>query len=103
MFVAYDRGQPVGYQVGELFLEKRAQDDNRNCETGLAKFDAFVERSHGKPPNALADERVSDAHGSMSIRVGLDDGHDLAGRWQIAFDAREVMGERREIDGGVGG
>jgi hypothetical protein len=39
----------------------------------------------------------------MSVRIGLDDRHDFATGGQVALDAREIMGECREIDGGVGG
>jgi hypothetical protein len=69
----------------------------------LAECDPFVERGDGKLSDALAGKRLSDLNRSMSVRIGLDDRHDLAARRQVALDAREIVGKCREIDGGVGG
>jgi hypothetical protein len=69
----------------------------------LAECDTFIERGYGKPLDALARKRPSDFHRSMSVRIGLDDRHDLAVRGEVSLDARKVMGKGREIDAGVGG
>ena len=46
-------------------------------ERVLAECDTFVERGHGKPPDALLGKRLSGLHSAMPVRIGLDDRHDL--------------------------
>jgi len=101
--IADNRGEPVSNQVRYLFLEERSQNDDRGSDACLAKRDSFVEGGDGKLPHALLSKRLSNLNRPMSIRIGLDDRHDFATGGQVALDAREIMGECREIDGGVGG
>ena len=101
--IADNRGQPVRDQICQLLVEECSQHDDGSRETGLTECDPFLKRGDGKPSDPLACKGVSNLNGSMPIGIGLDDGHDLAAGREIALDAREIVGECREIDSGVGG
>ena len=55
--VAYDRGQSVGEEILELFLEDRSQDDDRHLDAGLPKCNPFSSREDGKAGDAMPYQR----------------------------------------------
>ena len=75
----------------------------QSCGVKPGERDPFVEGGDGKLFDALLGKRLSNLNRPVPIGIGLDDGHYFAAGRQVALDAREIMGEGREIDGGVGG
>ncbi len=84
--IAYHRGQSVRHQVGDLFLEERAENEDRRGEACLAEFAPFSQGGDGKSLDSLSGKRLRDSDSAMPIGIGFDDRQDLAGGGQIPGD-----------------
>ena len=88
--------------VGNLFREQRAQDQNRRLNAGLPQGDAFLQRDDGHAPCAVADQRLRGLDRAVSIGIRLDDCHDLTAGRKKPAELSQIMNEGRKVDGGTG-
>lgn len=99
----HDRREVVGDEVWDLLREQGPKHYDGSLNASCAQDESFVERRDAEAGDTEALERLSDLDRPVAIAVGLDDGYDLAGGRHSAANLRDVVGQRRQIDGGNNG
>jgi hypothetical protein len=92
----------MGQESRDLFVEQVDQDENVGRDAGFTQGQRFFHGRHRQPGNALLHQRPGGFDRPVTVGVGLDDGHHAGAGRETFLDAREIMAECGEIDGGVG-
>jgi hypothetical protein len=98
-----DGSQPEVEKILNVCIEYVRQDDNRNGDAVFPQRDGFLDGRDRQPHNAPSDQGMRDVAGAVSVRIGLDDGHDAAAAAEAPLNLREIVGECGKIDACVGG